>query len=140
MAGKRARRRQMSEINVVPYIDVMLVLLVIFMVTTPLLTQGVHVDLPQASARPMSPKQKRPLVITVDARGRLFIDSEKKPSTPARIVAYVKALRRMRPGTRVMIRGHDDVAYARVVEAMVLVQQAGVPSVGLVTRNPQRRR
>ena len=138
MAAKRIKRRQMSEINVVPYIDVMLVLLVIFMITTPLLTQGVHVDLPQASAKAISPKQKKPVVISVAPDGRLYIDNEKKASKPARIVAYVKALMRLKPGTRVLIRGHDEVPYARVVEAMVLIQKAGVSSVGLVTKTPDQ--
>ncbi|HQU16002.1 MAG: protein TolR [Chromatiales bacterium 21-64-14] len=132
----------MSDINVVPYIDVMLVLLVIFMITAPLLTQGVKVDLPQAAAQALPPDAKEPLVVTVDAQGQYFLnvgDYPDKPVTVETLVNRVAAVLKFRPGTKVMMRADAHVDYGKVVTAMALLQDAGVPSVGLVTEPPPAR-
>ncbi|MCB1866157.1 MAG: protein TolR [Chromatiales bacterium] len=129
----------MSEINVVPYIDVMLVLLVIFMVTAPLLTQGVEVELPQASAEPLPPESLDPVVVSVDADGNLYIDigeAKGKPADGDTIRERIAAVLRVEPKTPIMVKGDRRVAYGKVTEAMLLIQAAGAPSVGLVTEPP----
>ena len=126
----------MGEINVVPYIDVMLVMLVIFMITAPLLNQGVDVDLPQADAEPMDEQQQDPLVLSVDAAGLYYLNVGGDPETPIdaeTLVTRVAAVLRQRPKTPVMVRGDTSVDYGRVVAAMALLQQAGAEKVGLVT-------
>ena len=130
----------MAEINVVPYIDVMLVMLVIFMITAPLLTQGVKVDLPEATAEPLDAEQQEPLVVTVDAEGSLYINVGDAPETPVAaetLVQNVSAVLRRRKDKTVLVRGDHAVDYGAVVAAMVLLQQAGVPHVGLVTEPPE---
>jgi len=133
----RHRRKPMAEINVVPYIDVMLVLLVIFMVTAPLLTPGVKVDLPQAAASAVDNPDRETLVVTVDRKGKLFLD-EREIGAEA-LQAKVAAILRVRPKTPVLIRGDRQAAYNDVVQTMVLLQAAGAPSVGLVTQSPGSR-
>jgi len=139
MAVGSRRRRPMSEINVVPYIDVMLVLLIIFMVTAPLLTQGVKVDLPQAAAEAIDPKDlqdKPPIVLSIDREGRLFLSQGVSPDSPlddAMMEARVAALLRRTPGVPVFVKGDRAVAYGRVVEAMTLLQRAGAAKVGFLT-------
>jgi biopolymer transport protein TolR len=128
---RRRKKKQMSEINVVPYIDVMLVLLVIFMVTAPLLTEGVKVDLVKADASQIESKPQEPVVLTVDRDGNYFIDKEAKE--PDSIRAYAAAVLRRNPKIEFMVRGDRNVAFEFVVNAMVLLQQGGVPSVGLIT-------
>ena len=128
---RHRKKKQMSEINVVPYIDVMLVLLVIFMVTAPLLNEGVKVDLVKADARQIESEQQEPVVLTVDRDGNYFIDKEAKE--PDSIRAYAAAVLRRNPQIEFMVRGDKNVAYESVVNAMVLLQQGGVPSVGLIT-------
>jgi biopolymer transport protein TolR len=126
----------MSEINVVPYIDVMLVLLVIFMVTAPLLTQGVKVDLPKAASAPVEQASKEPLTVTVDARGAYYLnvgDHQDQSVGPDTLVARVAAVLRRQPDTPVYVRGDTHVDYGKVVTAMSLLQKAGAPSVGLLT-------
>lgn len=126
----------MSEINVVPYIDVMLVLLVIFMITAPLLTQGVKVDLPQAEAEPIARNEREPLVVSVDHAGDYYLnygEDQDRPVAPQTLAARVSALVRHRPGLPVLVRGDRNVAYGDVVALMSLLQRSGVPSVGLVT-------
>jgi biopolymer transport protein TolR len=127
----------MAEINVVPYIDVMLVLLVIFMVTAPLLTPGVKVDLPQAAAAAVDNPDREILVVTVDRKGKLFLDEHEMGAEA--LQAKVAAILRVRPQTPVLIRGDRQAAYNDVVQTMVLLQAAGVPSVGLVTQSPDSR-
>lgn len=137
---KRGRRRPMSEINVVPYIDVMLVLLVIFMITAPLLTQGVQVELPKTAAEPLSSETNEPVVVTVNKQGNYFVnvgDDQDKPIDHETLVARVAAILRNKPGTPVMVRGDKDVSYGKVVVAMALLQKAGAPKVGLVTETPE---
>jgi biopolymer transport protein TolR len=139
--GGRSTRRMMSEINVVPFIDVMLVLLVIFMITTPLLTQGVKVDLPKTEAKALPPDQKEPLIVTVDAQGNYYLNTASKPDQPITMrvlsnlvqtqLAGASANQEQRP---VLVRGDKDANYGKVVEAMVLLQQAGAAKVGLITQ------
>ena len=133
----------MAEINVVPYIDVMLVMLVIFMVTAPLLTQGVKVELPQSAAEPMESKDQEPLVVTVDAGGSLYLNIGDAPDEPVAgdaLVQRVAAVLRRQPAKPVMVRGDHSADYGSVVAAMVLLQQAGITGVGLVTESPEAER
>ncbi len=107
MARQRVRKKPMAEINVVPYIDVMLVMLVIFMVTAPLLTQGVKVDLPKADARAVDDKDQEPLVVTVDASGNLYLNIGDDPQQPVdgeALVQRIAAVQRRQPGKPVLIR------------------------------------
>ncbi len=131
------KRKLIGEINVVPYIDVMLVLLVIFMVTAPLLTQGVDVELPKAGAEPIKNVPNHPpLVVSVDAEGNLYInvgDDEDEPVSGKDIVARTGAVLRNRPETPVLIKADRAVQYGFVVGAMVLLQQGGAEHVGFVT-------
>ncbi|MGD2137408.1 MAG: protein TolR [Gammaproteobacteria bacterium] len=130
----------MAEINVVPYIDVMLVMLVIFMITAPLLTQGVKVELPEADAEGMPPDQQEPLVVSVDVNGNLYLnvgDAPDQPVVAEELVQRVGAVLRRRQDKTVLVRGDHAVDYGAVVSAMVLLQQAGVPNVGLVTEPPE---
>ena len=130
----------MAEINVVPYIDVMLVLLVIFMITAPLLTQGVKVDLPQADSEPLPTEADDPVVVSVNAQGELFIDvgeGKNDPVDEETLMTRVQAVLKYKPKTPIMVRGDRNVDYGRVVEAMVLIQAGGAPNVGLITENPE---
>jgi biopolymer transport protein TolR len=136
----RKRRRPVSEINVVPYIDVMLVLLIIFMVTAPLVTQGVKVDLPKAEAQPLEEESKPPLVASVDAQGQYFLnvgDSQQEPMSAVDLAVLVAAHLQVEPNTPIVVKGDGAVAYSEVVQLMVLLQRAGAPSVGLMTTPPE---
>ena len=134
----------MSEINVVPYIDVMLVLLVIFIVTAPLLSQGVHVELPRKAATPIeaNPEGDEPIVLSIDADGAYYInygDHPNAPVEPRELLRRVQGLHRYKPATRFYVRGDRDVRYEEVVSLMVLLQEAGIEGVGLMTRPPPDR-
>ena len=139
MSERKQKRKPVAEINVVPYIDVMLVLLIIFMVTAPLLTQGVKVDLPQAAAEAIDPKDlqdKPPIVLSIDREGRLFLNQGVAPESPlddAMMEARVAALLRRTPDVPVFVKGDRAVPYGRVVEAMTLLQRAGASKVGFLT-------
>ena len=137
MATPLQKRKLMGDINVVPYIDVMLVLLVIFMVTAPLLTQGIEVDLPKANSEPIKEvPNHQPLVLSVDATGNLYInvgDNEDEPTTGKDVVARVGAVLRNRPDTPILVKADRAVPYGNVVGAMVLLQQGGAQSIGFVT-------
>lgn len=137
----RKRRRPMSEINVVPYIDVMLVLLIIFMVTAPLVTQGVKVDLPKAQAESLSEDSKPPIIASVNAAGEYFInvgDNQEEPMSAVDLAVIVAAQIRLEPTTPVVVKGDGAVPYNNVVQLMVLLQRAGVPSVGLMTDSTEQ--
>ena len=127
----------MSEINVVPYIDVMLVLLVIFMITAPLLAQGVKVDLPQAKAQPVDTHPADTLVITVDRKGQYYLDD--RALAAEALMDRVAATLKLHPRTSVQVRGDRDANYGEVVKLMALLQDAGAPSVGLLTEPPKKR-
>ena len=131
------KRKVISEINVVPYIDVMLVLLIIFMVTAPLLTQGIKVELPKAGAEPISDTSSlAPLILSVNATGELFInvgDEENTPKDAESIVSRTRAVLASQPTTMVLVKADRRVPYGNVVGAMVLLQQGGAENIGFVT-------
>ena len=139
MSRTRNKRKPIAEINVVPYIDVMLVLLIIFMVTAPMLMQGVKVDLPDASADPVENQDAEPVIVSVDAAGQLFLNlgQEEQVLALATIKDRVAAVMRRSPEKPVLVWGDRAVPYGEVVRVMVALQEAGAPSVGLVTENPQ---
>jgi len=131
------KKKLMGEINVVPYIDVMLVLLVIFMVTAPLLTQGIEVELPKAGAEPIeSSSDNIPLVLSVDAAGNLYLnvgDDEEAPMSGNEIIARTRNVLDVSPDTQIFVKADRAVPYGNVVGAMVILQQAGADHVGFVT-------
>jgi biopolymer transport protein TolR len=138
----RQRRRLMAEINVVPYIDVMLVLLVIFMVTAPLITQGVKVALPQERAGGIPSPTTESVVITVDEFGDYYIDVGEDKNAPASeqiLLERIRVVLEYKPGTPILVRADHRVDYGRVIRAMVIAQAAGAPEIGLVTVPPERR-
>ena len=130
----------MGEINVVPYIDVMLVLLIIFMITAPLLTQGIKVELPKAAARAAAARSKlEPLVLSIDRQGRCISMSAARPTRRS----TKRCSRRARPlpcsalrNAQVLVKADERIAYGRVVEAMVILQHAGAKKVGFITEPP----
>jgi biopolymer transport protein TolR len=132
----------MGEINVVPYIDVTLVLLIIFMVTAPMLSQGIKVDLPQAAAEPIEPDDLEPLLLSVDAAGAMYLNLgvPERALPPDQLLEVASAALRREPNRPVLVKADKAVAYGRVVEGMVLLQQAGAQKVGFVTEPlpPQR--
>lgn len=135
----RKRRKPVSEINVVPYIDVMLVLLIIFMVTAPLVTQGVKVDLPKADAEPLEEESKPPMIASVDAQGNYYLnvgDTPDKAMSATDLATLVATQLQSSPDTPVIVKGDGAVSYNQVIQLMVLLQKAGVPSVGLMTDSP----
>jgi biopolymer transport protein TolR len=133
------KHRLMSEINVVPYIDVMLVLLIIFMITAPLLTQGISVDLPKAAAQALDPellKENEPLVLSIDREGRFYLNIGEKVESPvddAAVLERVTAIIRRNPQTPVLVKGDQSVPYGRVVTGAALLQQAGAAKIGFLT-------
>ena len=131
----------MSEINVVPYIDVMLVLLVIFMITAPLLSQGVKIDLPKVPSEPLPANDNDPVIVSVDAAGNFFInygENQDQPVSPEVLVNRVGALVKYRPELPVLVKGDAGVNYGRVVQAMALLQGSGVKGIGLITEPPEQ--
>jgi biopolymer transport protein TolR len=137
MAQVSRGRRLMGEINVVPYIDVMLVLLIIFMITAPLLTQGVKVNLPKAHAEPLPSNQaKDPVVLSVDAQGQLFLNIASDPRAavdPDAVLAQVGDALQKDPERAVLVKADKSVSYGVVMQAMVILQRAGASKVGMVT-------
>ena len=136
MSSPLQKRKLMGEINVVPYIDVMLVLLIIFMVTAPLLTPGIEVELPKAGAGPLDDSSNLPLVVSVDEAGNLYInvgDNEDEPASADDIVNRTRIVLENQPGTPVLVKADRRVQYGYVVGAMVLLQQGGAEDVGFVT-------
>lgn len=137
---RRARLRPMAEINVVPYIDVMLVLLIIFMVTAPMLMQGVQVDLPQAKTEPVDNQDSEPVIVSIDARGQLFLNlgaRDDQVLSLATVQQRVGAVIRRSPGKPVLVWGDRAVPYGEVVALMAALQDAGATGVGLVTEDPR---
>jgi biopolymer transport protein TolR len=144
LSSRGGRRRQMSEINVVPYIDVMLVLLVIFMITAPLLNQGVKVDLPKAKAEAIAQKDREPIVVTVNAEGQYFLNLAPKPDEPLKLETIAVLVNQTlakdgtaaNPPRAVLVKADQNINYGVVVKVMADLQQAGAQSVGLVTDEP----
>ena len=134
----RRGRKLMGEINVVPYIDVMLVLLIIFMITAPLMSQGIKVELPKAGAEPLppDPKNQPPLILSVDKSGKYYLSVGSKPEQALNADAVtdrVSAVLRREPTTTVLVKADTAVPYGKVVQGMVLLQRAGAAQVGFVT-------
>jgi biopolymer transport protein TolR len=139
MATNPRRRKLMGEINVVPYIDVMLVLLIIFMITAPLLTQGVQVELPDANAKPLDPdllKDHEPLVLSVDRNGRYYLNVGKDEDAAIEadeVARRAAAVLGRDAATPVLVKADERVPYGRVVQGMALLQQAGAKKIGFLT-------
>ncbi len=141
MLKKRAiRKSPISEINVVPYIDVMLVLLVIFMITAPILTQGVTVDLPKAAAESLKAADREPIIVSVNRDGLYFLNISTNPEAPmepqalmVRVAAELELSRQTGEALNVLVKGDQGVPYGKVVAAMSLLKQAGAVQVGLLT-------
>lgn len=139
----RPRRKPISDINLVPYIDVMLVLLLIFMITAPLLTQGVQVQLPSATAKAMPPQKSKPIIVSVNQQGELFLNTAvtpDQPITPQDLMSTVSSqltnAQTEHKEQDVYVKGDRHANYGAVMKAMVLLQKAGAQNVGLVTQNP----
>lgn len=135
------KRRLVAEINVVPYIDVMLVLLIVFMVTAPLLMQGVKVELPNAASAPLEENNRDPLIVSIKADKTLYLDLGNGKHTQealASIIAKVEKVMRQEPKTPILVWGDANVNYGSVVELMSELKNAGAPSVGLVTEPPRK--
>lgn len=139
MSARARRRKLMGEINVVPYIDVMLVLLIIFMITAPLLKEGIKVDLPAAGAQPLDAAflaRHEPLIVTIDSHGKLYVNIGRGADLPlaeAAVEARAAAVLRRDPATPVLVKADTTVPYGSVVRAMVLLQKAGAAKVGFLT-------
>ena len=139
MNTMKGKRRLMSEMNVVPYIDVMLVLLIIFMITAPLLTQGISVDLPNAPASELDPellKDNEPLVLSVDREGKFYLnvgDDEEAAIDEAKLIELASAVLRRNAQTPVLVKADENVPYGRVVIGAALLQQSGAAKIGFQT-------
>lgn len=141
--SKRSKNKPVSEINVVPYIDVMLVLLVIFMITAPMLSQGVKVDLPKVASENLAPAEREPIIVSVNQQGELFLNVSEQPETPiapndltVRVAAELTLAKQNNEHLPVLVKGDQGVAYGKVVEAMGLLKSAGAEQVGLLTESP----
>ena len=133
------KRRAVCEINVVPYIDVMLVLLIIFMITAPIVQQGVEVELPKMTANSLPPDQQEPVILTISKTGDYYLnigDNLKKPLSDDVVTQRITLVLKQKPQTPVLVRGDKNVDYGAVTTAMVLLQSAGVEKVGLMTEQP----
>ena len=136
---RKQKRKPVSEINVVPYIDVMLVLLIIFMITAPMLMQGVEVELPQSPSEPIDSQDEEPLIVSIKADGSYFINLGGTPEQPEKLEVIkdkVSKILKQKPKTPVLVWGDQKVSYGTVVVLMASLQEAGANSVGLVTENP----
>ena len=131
------RRNLISDINVVPYIDVMLVLLVIFMISAPLMVQGIQVNLPEASTEPLPVKNNEPLIISIDQEGKIFLETESTKNqslTLLELNSFVSKIFQASPNMQVVIRGDASVAYQRVMVVMAELQSAGASDIGLISQ------
>ncbi|MDA8962815.1 protein TolR [Pseudomonadales bacterium] len=139
MTRRKNKRKLIAEINVVPYVDVTLVLLIVFMVTAPLLMQGVDVDLPQAPSAPIDERLEEPLIVSIKADGSLYINLGGKPDKAVAmdaVIDRVKKILQQKPKTPVLVWGDKKIPYGEVVRLMTALQGAGASSVGLVTETP----
>ena len=140
LRSKTKRERPISDINVVPYIDVMLVLLVIFMITAPMLSQGVTVDLPKAASQTLQPTDREPVIVSVNQQGTYFLNISSTPADPieaqalvVRVAAELELAKQLGQKLNVLVNGDQGVTYGKVVQAMALLKQAGAEQVGLLT-------
>jgi biopolymer transport protein TolR len=141
-SGRRGRRKPMADINVTPMVDVMLVLLVVFMITAPMLATGVAVNLPKTRAEQMPTDDERPLVVTVDKAGKIYVGMQDDPVEPETLGAQLQAIAKDRLDKRVYVRADEGVNYGRVMEVLGLLQGAGFTQVALpvdpqVKKRPQ---
>lgn len=142
--AKPKRQLPMAEINIVPYIDVFLVLLIIFMITAPMLTQGVTVDLPKAASQNLKPADREPIIVSVNQQGNYFLNISSTPDNPmddqallVRVAAELEMARQSNQKMNVLVKGDQGVAYGKVVQAMALLKKAGAEQVGLLTDSDQ---
>lgn len=137
LAGGRSRAyRPMAEINVTPFVDVMLVLLVVFMITAPLLTAGVPVDLPQSEAKAIAEQDNKPLEVTVTGEGTIFVgETEVKKS---RLVSLLSAMTNNDPDRRIFVRGDKAISYGQIMEVLGALNEAGFSKVALISETPKR--
>jgi biopolymer transport protein TolR len=148
MLKKRVSRKSpIAEINVVPYIDVMLVLLVIFMITAPILTQGVTVDLPKAASESLKSADREPIIVSVNREGFYYLNINTNPDAPmepqalmVRVAAELELSKQAGQAMNVLVKGDQGVPYGKVVEAMSLLKQAGAQQVGLLTDSSEEAR
>ena len=134
----RTRRRPLAQINIVPYIDVMLVLLVIFMISAPLMVQGIQVNLPEASSEALPVKNNEPLIISIDQEGKIFLETESTKNqslTLLELNSFVSKIFQASPNMQVVIRGDASVAYQRVMVVMAELQSAGASDIGLISQS-----
>lgn len=139
MTSKRRRRTLLSEINVVPYIDVMLVLLVVFMIAAPLMVQGVLVNLPETLSEPLPREKNDPLIISIKSEGTFFLETQATKNTPLgldEISIQVEKILKANPSLQVVVRGDGGVKYQKVMELMSVLQASGAEDVGLITQPP----
>jgi len=133
---QRRRRKPVSEMNVVPYIDVMLVLLIIFMATAAVVAQGVQVDLPKAQAQSLETEEETIMIVSIDEQGQYFLNVGDNPDSPMQaqeIAAIVKSRLQVDPSIPIVVNGDRKISYEKVIDMMVLLQSSGAPSVGLMT-------
>jgi biopolymer transport protein TolR len=136
--ARRFKATTSVEINIVPYIDVMLVLLIIFMVTAPLLQQGVSVDLPKAQAKAIT-QEKDPIILSIDSEGQYYLNFVRHPNVPMDKLSITHSVQqelKADSNRKILVKGDKNIDYGSVIQAMVLLQQAGAGQVGLMTENP----
>ena len=135
------KRKLVSDINVVPYIDVMLVLLVVFMVSAPLMVQGILLNLPEASNEPLPREQQDPLIISVDSKGQFYLEIQSSQNEPLALIQLsekISSILKVNPSLQVVVRGDGQVEYQRIISLMSELQHTGVDNVGLIT-SPSRK-
>ena len=135
------KRKLVSDINVVPYIDVMLVLLVVFMVSAPLMVQGILLNLPEASNEPLPREQQDPLIISVDSKGQFYLEIQSSQNEPLALIQLsekISSILKVKPSLQVVVRGDGQVEYQRIISLMSELQNTGVDNVGLIT-SPSRK-
>ena len=140
MTSRRRKRKLLSEINVVPYIDVMLVLLVVFMVAAPLMVQGVLVNLPETTSELLPRERSDPLIVSIKEDGVFFLEMEATKNEPLNsqmLSEKVSKILSSNPSLQVVVRGDGEVKYQRVMELMSILQSSGAENVGLITQPPQ---
>ncbi len=129
--GGGCKRRLVSDINVTPLVDVMLVLLIIFMITAPMMTQGVDINLPETTARPLQ-QEKKPVIVTINKKGEIFLDQSK--GSQALIKQQLASLAEKAPDSTILLRADKEVPYGLVVSVMSDIKQAGFDKLGMVTQ------
>ncbi len=138
--GRRRGSRPMAEINVTPFVDVMLVLLIVFMITAPMLATGVAVDLPKTRAEPLPASDQQPLVVTIDREGQIYLGTQDEPVAMDEVAPRLTAVAGENLERRVYVRGDDAVAYGKVVTVLAILQSAGFTNAGMVVDSETAKR